>query len=766
MSMRTINLINELVPTRAHRLCWVLVNAAALILAFIPLFNLVGYESAAFFGVVLGLLATGLTVHAVRSGTVESPLAESRRTAPAADFAHLALAHLALATGPLLLLTLNGLRVPNCDWGAGFAFWGLIVVPAILLGQAAAWIAVSLVPRRAIACWAMAFGFPLADGLALVHHLATQPPIVGHQWFLGYFGGSIYDEGLAVPLSLIAYRALHIIAVIAVVAAIQAVFDLRRRRLRGWTITLALGAALVFCIGFGQRASVGISIDRDHIIEELGGKVETEHFIIYYPKTRRNLERIDEIIDDHEFRYHQLRRFFDVDPVAESGRKVQSFVYGNRAEKGRLMGGRDTMVAKLWLHEMHILWSGMGDPMLTHELAHIFTEPFGAGPLRLSMQWGIGVNMGLVEGIASAADWRSRELTPHEASAAMRQLDIAPDLRGILGARGFWTEASGPAYTAMGSFVRYLIDKEGIEAFKVAYPRGDFMAGYGVEVEELITDWEHFVDEIELTTRQMEVAQYRYDRPSIFHRDCARALAEERNLGRAAASRGALGQAQQHYETYLDDDPHNEAVLRAYAHLLGELDRVEEALDVVRSRPTEHLAAAGEARFLDLKGDLLWADGDEQGAMQAYQQALNKGVYVDWERSLWMKYLLADRDEERGREILVDGLNDVRAMMRIMALRNEDPDDPLAAYLLGRRLWHTRDYDQAIPHLEVSRNRMDVEALDAEALLMLGHSYYMSDQLDASEAIWKELADSSMTRYREEARQWLERLEWARGNRL
>ena len=763
--MHPINLIiNELAPTRAHRLCWVVVNLAAFILAFVPLFNLLGYESAAFFGVLLGLIVTGLTVYTVRSGPVKAPLDASRRRAPASDFGRLAMAHLALSVGPMLILTLNGLRVPNCDWGAGFLFWALIVLPAILLGQAAAWVAVSIVPERRIGSWLVAFSFPIADGLALIHHLAMQPPIIGHQWFLGYFGGSIYDEGLAVPLSLIAYRALHMLAIIAVVAAIQALYELRRHRVAGWTILLALSASMAFVIGFGQRTQAGISIDRDHIVEELGGRVETEHFVIYYPKTRHNLDRLDEIIDDHEFRYHQLRRFFDVDPVAESGRKVRSFVYGNRNQKGRLMGGKDTMVAKLWLHEMHILWSGLGDPMLTHELAHIFTEPFGGGPLRLSMQWGVGVNMGLVEGIATAADWRSRELTPHEASAAMRQLDIAPDLRQILGARGFWSEASGTAYTAMGSFVRYLVDERGIEAFKTAYPHGDFVAGYGVEVEELISDWEQFVDTIELSERQMDVAQYRYDRSSIFGRDCARALAEERDQARSAAASGALGRARSHYERYLRDDPHHENVLRAYARVLAELELIDEALEVVENRPSEKLSASGEARFLDLKGDLLWTRGDERDAVKAYEQALDKGVYVNWERSLHMKSMLARRGEQRGRQILVDGLDDIGVMVRLMSWRYEDPQDPAAAYLLGRKLWQSRDYENAISHLQSSQGNMGAEVLDAEASLMLGHSYYVLDRLDESEEIWTELADSSITRYREAARQWLKRLEWARGN--
>ena len=743
----------------------VLVNASAVAMAFVPLFNLVGYESAAFYGVVLGVLATGLTVYSVKSGAVDAPLDESRRRRPADDFGRLALVHLTLALGPLAILTVNGFRVLNCDWVAGFAFWALIVGPAVLIGQAAAWLALSLVPEKKGVAWLLAFAFPVGDALALIYHLATEPPIIGHQWFLGYFGGSIYDEAMAVPPSLIAYRVLHLLAIIAVVAAIQAVFELNRGRLPRWTMVLVFGASLSFVVGFAERDRFGISIDRVHIAEELGGMVESEHFVIYYPETRRSLQRLEEMVADHEFRYDQLRRFFGTDPVAESGEKVASFVYADRDSKGKLMGARHTMVAKLWLHEMHILWSGTGDHMLTHELAHIFTEPFGAGPLSLSMQRGVGVNMGLVEGIASAAEWRSQELTLHEASAAMRRLDLSPDLRTILGASGFWTEASGPAYTAMGSFVRYLVDTRGIEAFKKAYPSGDFYGAYGVEVESLIEEWEEFVDELALTERQKSVARHRYDRTSIFGKVCARALADIREEARRAASSGAYGKARASYEQYLDDDPHHVAVRRSYARILGELDEVDEALAVLEDLLSADLTTVETAQVFELRGDVLWSEGNDSAAADAYDDGLRLAVPVHQERSLQMKKRLAERGDDRGRQILVDRRSEAEVMYQMMSWRRDAPEDPIPAYFVGRRLWQERNYSEAISHLEDSRHRLDAAVLDAEVSLMLGQSYYFEGHLDASDSIWKKLAESRITRYRETAREWATRIEWARRNR-
>ncbi len=763
MLNRSMERIAEFAPTKAHLVAGAVAIGLAVIVAFIPLFNLVGYESAALFGAVLGLLSTGLTVHAVTSGAVESPLSSDRTVRPVADFATLFVVHLALAIGPLLVLSLNGLRVPNCDWGVGLAFWGLIVVPAILIGQTAGWLATAVADGLRVLPWVIAFGIPLISAVALITHLGTNPPIIGHEWFIGYFGGSIYDEALAVPASLIAYRGLNIVAVVGIIAALEAAYDFYRDRPAIWPVVIAVIAAVVVAVGMHYQAHFGIGIDGDFVAEELGGKVESEHFVIYYPDRTDQNERLEQMVADHEYRYHQMREFFGTDPVAERGEKLTSYVYGDRDTKQALMGARNTMVAKLWLHEMHILWGNTGDSMLAHELAHIFTEPFGAGPLSLSTQWGIGVNMGLVEGVAVAAEWPVGELSPHEASAAMRRLGIDPELTDIVGAGGFWSEASGPAYTAMGSFVRYLIDTEGIEAFKEAYPTGDFRGAYGVEVDELVDGWQEYVDAIELTDQQQSVAEDRYDRRSIFARDCARAIAELHRQARSAARSGD-GRAHEYYRRLLELDPDRTTARRQWARLLIDTEQYSRAMEVIEAQDRDALSDVQRGRFLEVEGDILWSQGHLDEARHAYGRALDAGMPTGRQRSLVLKRRLVEDGDERGRTYLVERPSDAEAMHLLMQWRQASPGDPVAAYLVGRLLWNRHLYAGAIGHLEEAAGQLDFDVLDAEALLMLGESLHHEDRFEEAQAIFEQLSDSQMTRYREHARLWLDRLQWDRRN--
>lgn len=728
---------------------------AAVVLSFVPLLNLVGYESAAFFGVLGGLLATGLTVADAR----RFDALEGR----ALDFGRLALRNLALLIAPLLILSLNGLRVPNCDWGAGLSFWALIPVMAVLMGTASAWVAVTVLRGRKVS-YALAFGLPLLDAAVLAYHLATQPPIVGHQWFLGYFGGSIYDEALAVPVSLIVYRALHALAIVAVVAALEARRRWKQGARAGWTATLALGATLAIGVGFAHRQDAGIAIDRDHIIAELGGVVETEHFLIYHPQTRAWQKKASLLAEDHEYRYDQLQRFFGTDPVAEHGRKVRSFVYADRDSKGALMGGRNTMVAKLWLHEMHILWRGTGDRMLTHELAHIFTEPFGSGPLRLSMQRGVGVNMGLVEGVAFAAEWPARELDAHQASRAMRELGIAPDLGALLGASGFWTQASGRAYTLMGSFVRYLIDTYGIERFKEVYGDGHFEEVYGNDVAALVGEWERFVDALDLSEDQREVARYLYDRPSIFARVCARTMAEWRRQANEASRDGQPAEAILLLRRVLDAQPELLWAHLELARALAQMGQIDEGLELLRARQESPLSPVERAELEALMGDLRWRAGRAMEATQSYASCLEVGVPVDLERSLQMRLRYAQREQRRARSYLIDTPGGAMGMYRLMRWEEETPEDPGVAYLIGRRLWQSEEWVEARPWLERAQGSLGVEVLDAEAALMLGQVHYFLGRAQDAQALFEALSHSPLTRYREEARQWLDRLQWKRNS--
>jgi tetratricopeptide (TPR) repeat protein len=753
-------LVTWLVPTRTY-VVWVgVLVVAALAMAVAPLFQLVGYESAAATGVIWGIGTVFATLHARGAGLVEGPLDEKGGID---SFGGLLLRHWAFLLIPLAILGLNSFRIRTCDPWGGLAFWALIPSISVLIGQTIGWVVDAVVPDHRLARWGAACAVVGLSIAALLLHLALQPPIVGHQWFLGYFSGSIYDEALAVPNSLIAYRAINVCAVVAVLAVLEGV---RRSRLGGslaWTLAVGVVATSGLLGLWWNAHDFGIGIDRDYITTNtLEGRRETEHFVIHYPENSSFLERIDRLAEDHEYRYGEMKAFFRTDPAAD--RKIHSYVYPDRETKGRMMGGRRTMVAKIWLGEMHVLWPRYGHHWLAHEMAHLFTAPFGAGPLSLSVQNGVGVNMGLVEGIATAADWPAENLTPHEASAALRSLELAPDIRNIVGAAGFWAQSSGRAYTLTGSFIRFLVERYGIERFKQAYAHGDFRGAYGMSVDELVGQWESFVDDWTLDERTLELAEYQYRQPSIFAKVCARSTSEVRRRARIAASREDVAQVRRLYTRLIDFSPRRMEYRIEFVRQLLQIGQVEEAARRASDVEVDSLAPVQRARVLQLRGDVAWHRGRYDEAASHYKECLETGLPWGFRRLVQVKRDAIRQSNDRIRTLsyqyfLKDPQNSV-AMYFPMAWLREAPESALAQYLTGRRLWQGREFVEAVSHLEPSVAGLDSAALRWEARWLLGRSLYRVGRLGEARRVFNVLEGADSEAYRLRAREWIVRIDW------
>ena len=747
----------------------VLMTLLGAVLCFIPLFNILGYESSAAIGVVGGFITAILTARAM-SALERGPLTATTEHLQA-RFGRLFLEHTALLLPPWLLLSLNAMRVVNCDYSTGLLFFLLIALPAVLLSQMAAWVVSGVVRKtwaRALAACAVLLG----NGLALGWHVATQPPINGHQWLIGYLSGSIYDEALSIPPSLLWYRAMNIAGVMALLWALE----VARRWLRdgsfspGYTRRLIVLTVVMSCVWGGMswvQQDFGVKIDRETIAKKLGGRAETEHFIIHYPLKRAYIEKLPLLIEDHEFRYAEMKAYFGTDPVALHGRKVHSFVYPDTETKGDLMGARRTLIAKIWLREIHIIWRDYGDHLLAHELAHVFTEPFGAGPLKLSMQNGVGVNMGLVEGIATAADWPASELPPHVASAAMRRLGIAPDIRGLVGAGGFWTQSSGRAYTLMGSFVRFLVATYGIEKFKVAYRGGDFEEAYGKPADTLVSEWEAFIDAMEVDEDLLELANYYYKRPSIFGKVCARTIAEMRRQASIAEDSGDTTLALSLRDEILDFDPRNTRYQLERAELLVSADRDEEALERLSALlENEELVPSERVQLEHLRADIYWRRGELRRAAEVYAECEAVGVPEVTRRQLQVKRALLapkyDRTRDLARGYLLDKPRSDVALYFPMRWMMKTPDDTLAAYLAARRLWGADLHREARELMPPVGTKLPSKELDLELKYMHATSLYHTGDLDEASRLFKELAESDSSRLKTKSREWLARVAWKR----
>lgn len=750
------------------RILWLLSILSALVLCFLPLTSLLGYESSAVMGIVLGLISMRLTATELESASRMQPF-----DSPLSWWLDRLGARLALTLPAAGILAANALRVKNCDPLGGAVYWVIIPMVSVLVGHALVFTLARFTnsPRWG---WRLALGVVLLDTIWFFARLVIEPPITGVHLLFGYFAGSIYDEALSMPRPLLWYRAWCIAGSLAMVFAVE----LHARWRSGPSVRTMLWAtacSVLATAGLTITAeSHGYWLEREDIAEALGASVESAHFVFYYDPGEMNARQVQNMVEDHEFRYAELEAFLDERPTQTIGRPLRVFIYPNKATQHRLFGSRQTFVARPWTYEMHIRWDNVGDTAVAHELAHLFSAPFGGGPLALATDGGWMVHLGLVEGLALAADWPPDELTPHEAASAMRKLEIAPDLRQLFTPQGFWAQPSGKAYTLMGSFVRWLIDKHGIEKFKTVYRNGDWTGVYGQSTALLVGEWESFVDTLDIDESRLEMAHFKYSKKSIFGKTCARTLAELRRQARNAEGRGDYATALDLQQQILGFQKKDAEPGVDIAKLLVQLERFDEATDIL----DEMLARTGKralkpktvAEVEELRGDILWQAGKHEAAMSAYQNCRGFGLDDGERRRLTLKQIGLDHaDEPIGTQVfryLFDSSGKTQMLWSALAWTEVAPDDPLPRYLVGFQLSQSGLTEESLPYLEGPAGLLADTDLDEQRRLLLAKAVQKNGDYDTAERLWSELTQASSSRVRLLAVEGIDRTRFAQHKAL
>ena len=737
--------------------------AVGVALCFVPLFNLLGYESAAAIGLTSGLAAAALVLDALRTGALRAPLDPARAAGPLADFAARVPGWwFGLLGPPALALALNAARVKNCDPKLGLAFWVAIPAVSVVVGAALAFGAAA-VARSTAARAALVLAVVVADAAFLAWRLAWWPPIHGHTLLAGWFAGSLYDEALSLPGHLWWWRALVLSAVAVGLLALEAAWRVRGRRPLGPVPGLVLLCAAALAVQARDARRHGLFLDSDTVQRRLGAVVETPHFRIHYDPGQLGAEAVRELAADAEFRYAELGAYLGTDPVAWAGRPIGAYIYPDAESQQKLMGARRTYVARPWTHEMHLRWEGEGDTGLAHELAHLFTAPFGGGPLRLATWGGVLINLGLVEGIALAADWPAEPLDAHGSSAALRRAGVAPDLRHLFDPAGFWTQPAGKAYTMMGSFVRWLVDTHGIARFQSVYRDGDFDAAYGRSVEALIAEWEGFLDAQPLSSDAVAWAVARYDRPSIWEKTCARTVAELNRKAQAAEGRQDWKTALQLRQRLRELQPKNAGQIYEIALLTARAGDRPAALALLAelgARPS--LDAPLRAKVRESEADLRWEGGERAAARAAYEDCQAEAFADDtWRRLLAKAHgagLADDGAAEQARRYLVGEAPPALDQHLLRDWAEALPEDPLPRYLIGLNLARLGDSAGVVRWL--GPVQLTAPALEEQRRLLLARALRRSGDLGGAAAALGGLEASASVEKRLQAEEERARIAW------
>jgi hypothetical protein len=749
--------------TRRRALIWAaIMTLLSIVLAFVPVWNVIGYELAFTVGIVASFGAADLAAahaSALRArGTLPVWTVWSGAAARAVP---------ALLAPPLVVMAANALRVDPCDPARGLVFYALLPLASTLCAASAGTVAGLLLPRRPAI--AGAWLFVLGSLLVGLHGFYAAPPIFAYDPFGGYFAGTLYDEDIAVPDALLWARAYHGALALAALAALEAA---RRRRLRA---VLVAAAATVAAIGLHSRSGeLGFKVSADDIAGALGGRVETEHFVIVYPKGAPFEPDLAAIARDHELRLAQAARAFG---VATDGVRITSFYFGTREEKARWMGARDAYIAKPWRREMYLAHEELPHGSLRHEIAHVLAGGFGDPLFGVSLSWWgwppAFFNVGLIEGAAVAADWPTRaRLSPHEAARAMLELGMLPPVSTIL-APGFFLFSSARSYTTAGSFVHFLLERHGADRFRALYRSGgrdgDFERLYGAGMAELEAAWRREIAALPLPAEEREIARERYRRPGIFRRPCPHALARLDRLAERRVAAGRADLAVPLLQRACAEDPAEPARRLPLAGALERAGRAEEAAGLLGALGgSDELSTPLRARALLRLVDLEARRGDRQAARRAAEAALTLPVDDATRRNLLLRRRALDparpeSDALAGYLFADDDGDPDPVLLAVRARAVEAASPGLGRYLTGRLLYGRSAWTDAARALgEAHALGLDEPLVARENdRLLVTAAYLAGDLAGARAAALRMAAADQPPEVRRAGQDWLARIDFA-----
>jgi hypothetical protein len=674
----------------------------------LPLLETPGWELGEAAALLAALLAPAVGIAAAR--------AELGREAPSplAAWAAAALVLGGLVGAAVLGALARAALGPCAVSGPALGYVPLLAVPTVLLGAALA-VAVTFVAggRRAlaVALYVLAAAISLAASLARAWR---GPAAFVVDPLLGLWPGPIYDEVVVPDLRALLARGGAAAEAVAVAAAAETFVRAGRAGLRA-----AAGPAAALLVAGAGAASCGLALEalglsgsRAALTRALGGRREGARCALVFP-AELPAPAVDAFLADCEFQVEDLSRILGIPPP-----RVTVWVYRSAEEKRRLVGAAATDYAKPWLGEVHVVDGPIPHPLLRHELVHAVGAAIADGPLGVPARHGVLVSAGLVEGLAGALETPRGRWTVHEWARAAKELGLLPDVAALVGPVGFWSQPPARAYTAVGSFLAFVLERHGAARLREAYRTGDVAAATGIPLPELAEEWSRFLDGIEPPPGLLTSAKVRLRRGSLFARRCAREVAGLEARAGAAAAAGRTADACALYAAASDRSGDAGALklagdLRARA---GDLARAGELYRAAERRAGDGDGAV-RATIAAAQGDLAWRADEVAAAAASWSAALGTHPERAETRLLEAK-LVAAADPSLGpaaRPFLLGVGDPTLALARVARA-----DHPLAAYLVGRALATRGEDAAAVPELARAAAGQLPPTLAREAALLLG----------------------------------------------
>ena len=722
-------LIAHVTPQRSTRLLLAAMTLGGSSLVALPLMSVPGYELAETLALVHGLLGgiVGITfAWQINRSTVSS----SRIYVAARALAASTLSLWATLIPPVFISWCAASLSP-CDPWIAFGFLPILPLFSSWVAASVGVVIGNLTTRRSIAAIALTIVI-IASFANALWPILSGPQVFAYSHLLGYLPGPLYDEALRLPTSLLWFRLGSLSLIIACLGA-AALFDSRSIDSR-WLASTIFASGLV---GFWAIEMHGTTFRFKMTNDELALRLSTtkqSNTVVLHASPAIAPEKIQQVFDDLRFRVEQVSAFLGETPR----RPAIVWLYASAAEKQRLVGAANTQFAKPWRNEIHINDQGFPHAVAKHELVHALAAAWGAPPFGVTGRFfGLLPHMGIIEGLAVAADNPIDELSLHEWAAAQKKLTLLPDLRSVLSPTGFYAAAPARAYSAAGSFIRWLAETFGKEKLRQLYKHGDFESVYAESIDQLVDRYEQFLTGILISPAQQRQAESRFRRGSIFERPCAREVALLSGEG-ADRSRDDPLTAYAIYSRCHALQPKDPAHAMAMIVLLERQGRNSEAIERLDALLRElEVGTTSWGQAVLTRVDFAVTTGDEATANRLLDAMQRESMPPSIDRAMHVR-LAAMKGPVSEKRAIFEYLLSRHDELKLFYLRqtyDEQDSNAVVSYLIGRRLHQLGDAVGAIEWLQRARKQTLPESLHEETDRLEIEASFRATRCDNVEAI-------------------------------
>ncbi|MBI9071020.1 MAG: hypothetical protein JEY94_05445 [Melioribacteraceae bacterium] len=544
---------------------------------------------------------------------------------------------------PLIISVISTIFVQNCPICLGISFYFAVTIPAFIFGIFWGIISNYLSEKRRYILLLIIY---LALVLSPILELYFNPQIYFYNPLIGFFLGTIYDEDISVSGMQILYTSMILIFSGSIFFHIKKVEKTAKNK-------VYLAGAILVVVGVFSffKSDLGYSTDENRIENVLGSKVISEHFKIFYPESL-SAKELKFIIAEHEYYYNLLEHELNISP-----KKITSFVFENREQKGELFGARNADVAKPWLNQIYIDVKDFRNS-LKHELVHVFSAEFGVTPFKIAENF----NPAMIEGIAMAVENDFQGMPVHQAAKLAEFSGYKIPLNQLFSGFNFFGNVSSLSYIYSGSFIKYLIDNYGIEKAKNLYGDIDFQKYYGKSIDSLQVEYSGFLEKYHCEVNKNK-AQIYFGRKPITKKICARYAAERiKNAGKFYSEKKYKKSEEIYREIFQKTNTYSS--FRGLVKSLENQNKVSECIDLLNQHFSDYDSTSYQYSCEILFADILIKNNEFEKADSLYSRLLREKPINYYKNFAYLRLAFLRNNRELLNKYLIGSLFDKYSLIK------------------------------------------------------------------------------------------------------